>query len=93
MLYVMNIGKLKAGFARAAKDPEMIAMAEEGIEKFEIGDVAINKWRRKLIQRYRESLEGVALRSVSPNGIVLSGLTKGESHAACTNQTQSAHHL
>ena len=49
MLYMMNIGKLKAGFARAAKDPEMIAMAEEGIEKFEISDVDINKWRKKLM--------------------------------------------
>ena len=57
MLYMMNIGELKAGFARAAKDPEMIAMAEEGIEKFEISDVDINEWRRKLMQRCRECAE------------------------------------
>ncbi len=44
--------KLKAGFARAAKDPEMVAMAEEGIEKIEISDVDIEKWRRKLIQEH-----------------------------------------
>ena len=53
MLYMMNIGKLKAGFARAARDPEIIAMAEEGIENFEISDVDINTWRRKLMQRCR----------------------------------------